>query len=76
MNDLFKKLIDSGKTDAFDSLDDMKKAAAEFGYTDEQVEEALNDFSGFPLDDDDLEEIAGGRPRPSYKDPWYPGTRK
>lgn len=67
MKELFKKLLKSGSIRAFDSLDKMKKAAYEFGYTEEQVENALNDFSGFPLDDDDLDEIAGGRPRPSAK---------
>ena len=67
MKELFKKLLKSGDISAFDSQDKMKKAAYELGYTEEQVENALNDFSGFPLDDDDLDEIAGGRPRPSQR---------
>ena len=67
MKELFKKLLKSGSIRAFDSLDKMKKAAYEFGYTEEQVEKALNDFSGFPLDDDDLDAIAGGKPVPVIK---------
>ena len=67
MKELFKKLLKSGSIRAFDSLDKMKKAAYEFGYTEEQVENALNDFSGFPLDDDDLDAIAGGKPVPVIK---------
>lgn len=67
MKELFKKLLKSGDISAFDSQDKMKKAAYELGYTEEQVENALNEFSGFPLDDDDLDAIAGGRPSPSCK---------
>ena len=60
MKELIKKLIEEGKTEALNSLEEFKKAAAELGYTEEQVEEALEDFDGFPLDDDDLDEITGG----------------
>ena len=67
MKELFKKLLKFGDISAFDSQDKMKKAAYELGYTEEQVENALNEFSGFPLDDDDLDAIAGGRPSPSCK---------
>ncbi len=71
MKELFKKLLDFGSVEAFDSLDNMKKAAYELGYTEEQVEDALDDFSGFPLDDDDLDEIAGGRFRTLYANRSY-----
>ena len=60
MKELIKKLIDAGKPEALNSLEELKKAAGELGYTEEQVEDALEDFDGFPLDDEDLEEIAGG----------------
>ena len=78
MKELFKKLIKAGKTEALESVDSLKKAAAELGYTAEQIEEALGNFSGFPIDDDDLAEIAGGRPRPPYRDPepWDRPTPK
>lgn len=60
MKELIKKLMDAGKPEALNSLEELKKAAEELGYTEEQVEEALEGFDGFPLDDEDLEEIAGG----------------
>ncbi|MBQ6441776.1 MAG: hypothetical protein IJJ13_04195 [Lachnospiraceae bacterium] len=60
MKELIKKLLDAGKTEALNSLEDFEEAAEELGYTKDQVEEALEGFSGFPLDDEDLEEIAGG----------------
>ncbi|MCR5773458.1 MAG: hypothetical protein K6G42_00095 [Lachnospiraceae bacterium] len=68
MKEIIKKLIDAGKTDALNSLEEFRKAATEMGYTGEQIEEALEGFGGFPLDDDDLEEIAGGSPyhHPSF----------
>ncbi len=71
MNDIFKKLIDNGRKDALDSVDTFKKVAKEFGYTEEEIENALHDF---PISDDDLVGVAGGydgledyvnRPRPS-----------
>ncbi len=68
MKELFEKLIAAGKTDAFESLDSMKKAAAELGYTAEQVEKAFDDLSGLPIDDDFLADVGGGRPRPCYRD--------
>lgn len=60
MKELMKALLDAGKKDAFESLESLAAAAKELGYTEEQVSEALEDFDGFPLDDDDLAEIAGG----------------
>lgn len=67
MKELMKKLMEAGKKDAFGSLDELIEAAKELGYTEEQIDEALDGFDGFPLDDDDLDEITGGmisvRPR-------------
>ncbi len=60
MKELIKKIIDAGKGNALDSLDDFKEAASGLGFSEEQVEKALDGFDGFPLDDDDLAEIAGG----------------
>ena len=66
MSDLLKDLLKSGEAAVFDSLDEFMAAAKAKGYSDEEIEEALADFDGFPLDDDDLEEVAGGliMPRP------------
>ena len=61
MKELFKKLMEAGREDALESLEALEKAAGEFGYTREQIDEALDGFDGFPLGDDDLEEIQGGR---------------
>ncbi|MBQ7615296.1 MAG: hypothetical protein IJU77_09635 [Butyrivibrio sp.] len=60
MKEIFKKLIDSGKSDALDSLENMTNAAKELGYSEEEIDEALEGFEGFPLDEDDLLEITGG----------------
>ncbi|MCR5288435.1 MAG: hypothetical protein K6E51_00425 [Treponema sp.] len=60
MKELMKVLLDAGKKDAFDSLEALTAAAKELGYSDEEINKAVADFDGFPLDDDDLEEIAGG----------------
>lgn len=60
MKELMKKLMEAGKKDAFGSLDELIEAAKELGYTEEQIDEALDGFEGFPLDDDDLNEITGG----------------
>ncbi len=60
MKDLIQKLLAAGKTEALNSLEAFKKAAGELGYSNDQVEEALEGFSGFPLDDEDLDEITGG----------------
>ncbi len=60
MKEILKKLIDSGKKDALDSMDDLMNAAKELGYSEKEVEEAFDDFAGFPLDDEDLAEITGG----------------
>ena len=65
MKELLKKLMEAGKQDALDSLEALTQAAKEIGYTQEQIDEALDGFIGFPLDDDDLEEIAGGMSHPA-----------
>lgn len=64
MKEILKKLIEGGKKDALNSLEEMTAAAKELGYSEEEVEKALEDFSGFPIDDDDLIEITGGGPIP------------
>ncbi len=60
MKELIKKLLDAGNVEALDSLDAFKEAAKNLGYTEAQIEEALENCEGFPLDDEDLEEISGG----------------
>lgn len=60
MKDLIKKLKEANRLDALDSLEALKKVAAELGITQEEVDEFLENFDGFPLDDDELDEIIGG----------------
>lgn len=62
MGDLIKKLMESGKKDAFDSVDGFLAAAKELGYSEEEIEKAMDSFDGFPLDDEELDEVAGGLP--------------
>ena len=65
MKELMKKLMDAGKTGAFESMGAFLAAAKELGISQEEIDEAIANFDGFPLDDDDLDEIAGGWiPRP------------
>ena len=72
MKELMKKLMDAGKTEAFESLDAFIAAAKELGISQEEIDEATKNFDGFPLDDGDLDEIAGGMPpRPSYYNPGF-----
>lgn len=60
MKEMIKALLDAGKKDAFDSIASFTAAAKELGYADEEISKAVEDFDGFPLDDDDLDEVVGG----------------
>ena len=72
MKELMKKLMDAGKTGAFESMEAFIAAAKDLGISQEEIDEAIANFDGFPLDDDDLDEIAGGGPpRPSISNPGF-----
>ncbi len=60
MKDLIKKIIEANRLDALDSLESLQEVAEELGITKEEVDEFLEDFDGFPLSDDELDEITGG----------------
>lgn len=60
MGNLIKKLIEAGRTDALNSTEEFLTAARELGYSEEEVRTAMEDLDGFPLDDEQLDEIAGG----------------
>lgn len=60
MNEIIKALMDAGCDDAFESLAAFTDAAKGLGYTEDEANKALDEFGGSPLDDDDLEGIAGG----------------
>ncbi len=60
-NEIIKQLIDNGDVDTLSSKENLEKALSEHGCTKEEVDEALAGFKGFPLDDDDLMAIVGGK---------------
>ena len=59
MKELIQKLKETNRLEALDSLESLQKAAGELGFTEEDVMKFMEDFKGFPLDDDDVEEITG-----------------
>lgn len=56
MNEMIKKVIDSDK-EALNSLEAFTKAALNLGYSQEEIDKALEEM---PLNLDELEEVAGG----------------
>ncbi len=59
MKEVIKELLKQNKFEALDSEESLRKAAKELGYSEQEINEALENFEGFPIDDDDLAEIAG-----------------
>ena len=57
MEELIKKLKDAGKLETIETEEDLRTAAKELGYSDEDLD---NFMSELPLDDDALEQAAGG----------------
>lgn len=60
MKEMVKKIVKHAGTGALISAQAFEKAAAELGYNKEQIAAAMQDFDGFPLDDDDLLDVVGG----------------
>ena len=60
MIELVQKLLDAGRQDALVSVDTLKKAAAELGYSEAEIEKQLKDLGGLPINEDDLKEVSGG----------------
>lgn len=59
MNEMIKKVIDYDE-EALNSLEKFIDTAKGLGYSQEEIDEALEQVEGFPLDDDMLDEITGG----------------
>lgn len=59
MTELIKKVLASDEN-ALNSLDAFVSAARKLGYAQQEIDAALDLLDDFPLDDDQLEEIAGG----------------
>lgn len=60
MEELIKKLQDAGKEDALQNEEALRAAMKEMGYSDDEIDSAVSEID-FPLDESDLEEVAGGR---------------
>ncbi|MEN6326440.1 MAG: hypothetical protein ABFD18_09595 [Syntrophomonas sp.] len=60
MKEMLKKIIDKFGNKALASAKAFEEAAAGLGYDQEQITAVVRDFDGFPLDDDDLMDVAGG----------------
>ena len=58
MEELIKKLKEAGKLETIKSEEDLRAAAKELGYSDEDLD---NFMSELPLDDDALERAVGGQ---------------
>ena len=61
MEELIKKLADAGKVETIKSEEDLRAAAKELGYSDEDIDNCMSEL---PLDDDALERAAGGFQNP------------
>lgn len=77
MNELIKKVLASDEN-ALDSLDAFASAAGKLGYSQQAIDGALDQLDGFPLDDDQLEEIVGGYAsfKPSLQNTVMPKQQK
>ena len=63
MLELIKRIQESGKK--LDNTEEgIRKAAQALGISRKDIEEAFENFKGFPLDEDDLLSIAGGTSQP------------
>ena len=58
--EIIRQLLENGNYEALASEGNLKAALEAQGCTPEEFAEALAGFSGFPLDDDDLDAVAGG----------------
>ena len=58
MEELIKKLKEAGKLETIKSEEDLRAAAKELGYSDEDIDNFMSELS---LDDDALEQASGGQ---------------
>ena len=57
---IIRQLLENGNYEALASEENLKATLEAQGCTAEEIAEALAGFNGFPLDDDDLDAVAGG----------------
>jgi hypothetical protein len=60
MKALIREIIEQGGKDLVFTEAGIRQAAKKLGYSDTELDALFQDFDGFPLDDDDLADIAGG----------------
>ncbi len=60
MKEMMKKIIDRVGTKALISAQAFEEAAAQLGYSKAEIAAVVQEFDGFPLDDDDLMDVVGG----------------
>ena len=58
--EIIRQMLENGNYEALASEENLKAALEAQGCTGEEIAETLAGFSGFPLDDDDLDAVAGG----------------
>ena len=74
--EMIRQLLENGNYEALASEENLKSALEAHGCTGDEIAEALAGFSGFPLDDDDLDAVAGGlgsTSHPPYQRDVAPG---
>jgi len=60
IEEILKEILSAGDERVLSSTDAFAQALKEKGCTEEEVRTVMDNFSGFPLDDDDLAAITGG----------------
>lgn len=58
--EMLKELIDKGDIEALSSKENLEKTLNAMGCVQEEIEEVISEFKGFPLDDEDLMAVTGG----------------
>ena len=58
--EVLKKLLENDDIEAFSSKESLMKALKDNGVSDDDIESTLASVEDFPLDDEDLDKIAGG----------------
>ena len=58
--EIMKQLMESKDQEALASEENLRKALGERGCDLEEIDGILAGFNGFPLDDSDLDDVAGG----------------
>lgn len=60
IDEILKEILSEGNEGALASKDALAQALKDKGCAEEEVRTVMDNFSGFPLDDDDLAAITGG----------------